>query len=74
VLPIREDYQTCTPPSWLKNTICQLLSSLVPEHVAGLAAIVLTNSSRIRKVKSRRVARNNRPKRLQRAVPVKETL
>jgi hypothetical protein len=61
VLPIREDYQTYTPPSWLKNTICQLLSSLVPEHVAGLAAIVLTDSARIRKVKSRRSREKTAP-------------
>ena len=56
MLPVREDYQTFTPPRWAKRTVCELLESLSVEHVGGLSSIVLTESAQIRKGKTRRIA------------------
>jgi hypothetical protein len=56
MLLVREDYQTYTPPPWVKQTVCELLESLSVEHVGGLSSIVLTESAQIRKGKTRRVA------------------
>jgi hypothetical protein len=54
--PIREDYQNYRPPAWVSRIVKQLLHSLADQHVAGLSAIVLTESALIRKGRSRRVA------------------
>lgn len=56
MLPVREDYQTYTPPRWAKRTVCELLESLSVEHVGGLSSIVLTESAQIRNGKTRRIA------------------
>jgi hypothetical protein len=56
MLPIREDYQTYTPPPWVRQTVCELLESLSAEHVGGLSSVVLTESGRISKGKTHRVA------------------
>jgi len=53
---IREDYQSYTPPAWVTRTVERLLESLSDQHVAGLSAVVLTESAQIRKGKSRRIA------------------
>jgi hypothetical protein len=55
MLPVREDYQSYTPPSWVKHTVCELLDSLSVRHTGGLSSIVLTDSAQIGKGKTRRV-------------------
>ena len=56
MVPIREDYAGYCPPPWVRKTVSRLLSSLTDAHVAGVSAVVLTESAKIRKGKSRRVA------------------
>jgi hypothetical protein len=56
MVPIREDYGDYCPPPWVMKTVNRLLSSLSDAHVAGLSAVVLTESTKIRNGKSRRVA------------------
>ena len=60
MVPILEDYQDYTPPSWFQRTVKRLLSSLSEGHVQGLSAIVLTNSSRAMGRKGGRSSRRNR--------------
>lgn len=43
MLPIREDYQTYTPPPWVRQTVCELLESLSAEHVGGAVFIIVDN-------------------------------
>lgn len=54
--PVREDYQTYTPPAWVAGTVERLLESLSDQHVSGLSAVVLTESAQVRKGRSRRIA------------------
>jgi hypothetical protein len=56
MVPLREDYADYAPPSWVRSTVNRLLSSLSDAHVAGLSAVVLTESAKISDGKSRRVA------------------
>ena len=56
MLPIYENFRDFEAPVWLKPTVERLLSSLAPEHTAGLQSIVLTNAATV-KGKTGRVGR-----------------
>jgi hypothetical protein len=53
---IREDYRDYTPPAWVRRIVIHLLGSLSDQHVGGLSAIVLTESARVHKGRTRRVS------------------
>jgi hypothetical protein len=55
MLRIRENYEDYEPPVWVARTVERLLSSLSAGHVSGLSGVVLTESTKIGKGKSRRV-------------------
>jgi hypothetical protein len=52
---IREDYRAYTPPGWVRRTVERLLGSLSEQHFAGLATIILTDSTAIGGGKTKRV-------------------
>ena len=56
MIPIYESFRDYTSPPWVKPTVERLLSSLAPEHLAGLQSVVLTNASTV-KGKTGRVGR-----------------
>jgi hypothetical protein len=41
--------QNYKPPAWVSTIVQQLLESLSDQHVAGLSAVVLTESAQVRK-------------------------
>ena len=55
IVPIRDDYQVYRPPHWVKKTVIRLLESLSSAHVGALAAVVLTDSSKVGKGRAARV-------------------
>jgi len=55
MIPIRESYRTISPPPGVLKAVTRLLSSLPPGHLAGLEAVVLTDSASISKGKTVRV-------------------
>jgi hypothetical protein len=44
---VREDFESYTPPRWVRRSVARLLASLSSQHVGGLSAIVLTESLRV---------------------------
>ena len=56
MVPISEDYADYSPPPWVRKTVDRLLSSVSDAHVAGLSAVVLTESAKISSGKTRRVS------------------
>jgi len=56
LVDIHENYRDYVPPSWVRATVERLMASLTAEHVGNLEAIVLTNSARVPKGKTNRVA------------------
>jgi hypothetical protein len=57
---VREDYREYRAPGWVRPTVERLLGSLSPQHVAGLSAVVLTDSATADARKVRRPRRNRR--------------
>ena len=55
MVELRHSFKDYEPPRWLDKTVRCLLKSLSDEHVAGLEAIVLTDSASIGKGKTNRV-------------------
>jgi hypothetical protein len=55
VVATNENYSHYEAPHWVRPTVERLLSTLEPENLLGLGAIVLTNSSAIRGGKTQRV-------------------
>jgi hypothetical protein len=55
MVEVRHSFKDYEPPRWLDKTVQRLLASLSEEHVAGLEAIVLTDSASIGKGKTNRV-------------------
>lgn len=52
---VRESYEQHVPPAWVRPTVERLLSSLAPEHIGRLSAVVLTDSRAIGKGRTGRV-------------------
>ena len=54
-MKVHEDYRQYSAPPWVRPSVERLLSTLPPGYLAGLEALVLTDSSTISKGKTRRV-------------------
>ena len=54
--PIHEDYLNYRPPAWVIKTVRRLLESLPDRQLDGLSAIVVTESARVRKGRTLRLA------------------
>ena len=54
---IHDNLKRHTAPPWLRPTVERLLASLSPEHLAGIDAIVLSDSEAVGKGKTRRVGK-----------------
>ena len=52
---IVESYRATPGSSWVPGTVSRLLRSIGPEHLHGLATIVLTDSSTLRRGKTNRI-------------------
>ena len=53
---IVESYRAHAAPQWVRESVSRLLNATAPEHVIGLAAIVLTDSASMKRGKTHRVS------------------